>query len=178
LIAAYAGRRIDAADTTAERFPLNAVPAVRARVADALRRLGVEVVVGAAACGADLVVLEAASELGIRRRIVLPLAVDAFRKRSVADRPGDWGPVYDRIVAQAAAEGDLCVLDLDGREAFIRGNDAILEEALALGRAAGGPVRALVVWDGPLRERTDYTANFARIARRRQLELTEVGILT
>ena len=40
-------------------------------------------------------------DLGMPFRIVLPFDKKTFRETSVVDRPGDWGPRYDRICAAA-----------------------------------------------------------------------------
>src|SRR3954453_19171963 len=109
-VIALAGRRGDAAGTDPPRFPPEAVPAVRQRLADLLTKERAVALVCSAACGADLVALEEAERLGLRRRIVLPFPPERFRKTSVNDRPGDWGPVFDRLVAAAGATGDLIVL--------------------------------------------------------------------
>jgi hypothetical protein len=101
-IIALAGRRIDASGTTPPRFPLSNVEEVRSRLAGAFVRLHAVGLVCSGACGADLVALEAAEQLGMRRRVVLPFVPDRFRKSSVVDRPGDWGRVFDRQIAAAA----------------------------------------------------------------------------
>jgi hypothetical protein len=83
------------------------VPAVRQRLVDMLAAERAAVLVCSAACGADLVALEAAERLGLRRRIVLPFAAERFRTTSVTDRPGDWGPLFDRMIAAAGAAGEM-----------------------------------------------------------------------
>jgi hypothetical protein len=57
-VIALAGRRIDAIDAKAARFPLQAVPLVRERVSDLLQREHAKALVSSAACGADLIALE------------------------------------------------------------------------------------------------------------------------
>jgi hypothetical protein len=169
-IVALAGRRIDAPDAKPARFPLARVEAVGERVAKALRDLNARALVCSAACGADLVALEQAERLGLRRRIVLPFAADRFLVSSVTDRPGDWEAVFKREVAAAAAVGDLVVLD--GKEAderaYAAANDAIIEEAQALARATNGkPARrliALLVWEGQARPGSDATDQFGKLA--------------
>ena len=108
---ALAGRRIDAPDAETPRFPLANVPLVRDRLRAFFVERGAGTLVCSAACGADLVALEAAESLGMRRRIVLPFDPARFRQTSVTDRPGDWGPTYDRLVETARREGDLVVLE-------------------------------------------------------------------
>ena len=166
LVLALAGRRIDAPGADAVRFPLANAPAVRRRLADLMSETETGALVCSAACGADLLALEAAEELGLRRRIVLPFAADRFRETSVVDRPGDWGQVYDRLIDAARASGDLVVVDGgDGDAAYAAANAAIVREAKAI---AGGPeprdLAACVVWEGASRGANDATERFRRLA--------------
>ena len=48
----------------------------------------------------------------VRRQVVLPFDRTAFRASSVTDRPGNWGPRFDAVVA-AVATGDLIELPFD-----------------------------------------------------------------
>src|SRR5947209_4010396 len=107
-IVALAGRRIDAPDAETPRFPLRSVGSVRDRLRQVLKdRVAL---VCSAACGADLLALEQASLLRIRRKVILPFAREDFRNTSVVDRPGDWGPLFDRLLAEVEKVGDLVVL--------------------------------------------------------------------
>ncbi|HEU4560241.1 MAG TPA: hypothetical protein VFS20_20495 [Longimicrobium sp.] len=180
-VVALAGRRIDAPDADTIRFPLGNAAAVADRIAGTLQRLGAGTLVSSAACGADLLALEAAGALGMRRVVVLPFEPRRFRAESVTDRPGGterWGPAFDRVLRELA-DRDLVVLDGDteGTEAFAAANERILGEALA--RASDARVRAvaLVVWDGAPRGGGDLTAHFAEAARRRGLAVEEVSTL-
>jgi hypothetical protein len=137
-----------------------------------------------AACGADLVALEQARQLGLRRRIVLPFAPERFRKTSVVDRPGGWGPVYDQQLAATAAAGDLLVLDTvtGGDTAYAAANEAIVREAQALARTGrpDDPHRliAILVWEGAPRPGNDATARFRDLARRAGFEEQSVSTLS
>jgi predicted acylesterase/phospholipase RssA/tetratricopeptide (TPR) repeat protein len=167
-IIAFAGRRIDADDTNAARFSRDAVPTVRRRIADLLIRESAVVIVCSAACGADILALEEAECLGVRRRIVLPFAADRFRVTSVIDRPGDWGRRFDRLVQVAAESGDLVVLSGDpdnGEAAYSAANEAIIAEAKRLAQI--GTTRRLIaaiVWEGSARPDGDATAEFRNLA--------------
>jgi hypothetical protein len=175
VIAASAGRRVGSADDDPRFSPVR-VPLVRERIGEHLRAEGVTVVVCAAANGADLLLLNAAAEAGLRRRIVLPHAVADFRTRSVSDRPGPWTELYDRLVAEARASGDLVLLGLplDDPGAIERCNAAILDEAELLGAESGAAVEALVIWDGVSRGPSDHTNNFVLEAQRRSLTVRSV----
>lgn len=169
-VIALAGRRIDPPGADTPCFPLDSVPLVRQRLADLLAGERVGALVCSAACGADLVALEEAERLGLRRRIVLPFAPARFRDSSVVDRPGDWGPLFDRLIAAAAASGDLVVLDEAGGgddAAYAAANAAIVREAVALAEnAPDGPCRKLaaIVWEGKARSGTDATDGLRSIA--------------
>jgi hypothetical protein len=178
VILALAGRRIDAPDAPDQRFPLQCVPLVRERLRTALRELGAQALVCAAACGADLIALSVAEELGVRRHILLPCAVADFRAHSVADRPGDWNGLFDRLVVEACSTGDLELLDLSvtGSAAYLKTNAAILERASTLARDTDQAMTAIAVWDGPLTGHTDYTQDFVEAARRRAIPVRTIAI--
>jgi hypothetical protein len=168
-VVALAGRRIDAPGA-APRFPLDAVPLVRQRLAEAFAAEQVTALVCSAACGADLVALEEAERLGLRRRIILPFAPERFRSSSVTDRPGDFGPVFDRLVAAAQVAGDLVIMDVGGGsddDAYAAANAGIISEAQALARESATPCRlvAMLVWEGAARDGTDATSGFGQLAR-------------
>ena len=111
-VVALAGRRVDLPEAQVPRFPLENVQEVGRCVCEALYEMHAVAIVCSAACGAALVALEQAKQLGVRRRIVQPFAPERFRETSVVDRPGGWGPLYDQQVAATAAAGDLLVLDV------------------------------------------------------------------
>lgn len=163
-VVALAGRRIDGSDTNPSRFPIDAVPVVRRRLAHLLTVEHAVVLVCSAACGADLLALEEAERLGVRRRIIVPFSTDRFRQTSVIDRPGDWGRSFDRLITAAAKAGDLVVLseyDNLGETAYSAANKAIIGEAQKLAQE-GNPHRlvAAVVWEGLSRPGSDATAQF------------------
>jgi hypothetical protein len=182
-VVALAGRRIDGATTQPPRFPLDQVHEVSRRLDDALRKVQAVALVCSAACGADLVALEQAEQLGMQRRIVLPFAKDKFRQTSVIDRPGDWGPAYDRQIAAAEAAGSLVVLDFDGNDdaAYEAANKVILREALALARSAPGGTQnrliAMLVWEGNARPEGDATASFGALAAKAGFEEQSIPTL-
>jgi hypothetical protein len=180
---ALAGRRADAATAEVPRFPVANVPLVRERLRKLFEERGSRVLVCSAACGADLVALDVAGSLGVRRRVVLPFDRRTFRETSVTDRPGDWGPLYDRVVETVGGAGDLVVLDPtgDADSAYLAANQRILDEAIALSgaRPAVRPIpaeqaMAVIVWEGSPRDPDDATHRFAEAARRRGLRVEPV----
>lgn len=180
IVVALAGRRVDAGNALA-RFPAKRVPIVRDRVYAFLIERKAAAIVCSAACGADLLALSAAGELGLRRRVVLPFAPERFRETSVIDRGRDWGSAYDRVIGTVSAANDLVVLENtgEGTESYARTNLAILDEAQFLAARTGTPqtVLAAIVWDGAVRGPNDLTALFEAEARARGLDVFEIPTL-
>jgi hypothetical protein len=175
MIIALAGRRVDALDASQPKFPLQNIENVGSAVRAVLQEHSATAVVCSAACGADLIGLSEAGKLGLRRRVVLPSGRAKFRETSVVDRPGDWGGLYDTILDDVEAKGDLVVIDVGkDDDPYSATNHAILDEAAALGQASSETIGAVLVWDALSRGKSDYTDQFGAEARTRGLEVFEV----
>jgi hypothetical protein len=111
--------------------------------------------------------------------MVLSFGRDEFRASSVTDRPGDWGPVYDRVLAELDKTGDVVTLAGHAAEdaAYAAANDAILNEAAALARQGATEVVAVLVWEGAPRDGADMTAGFGEAARGRGYRVEQVKTL-
>jgi hypothetical protein len=129
-----------------------------------------------AACGSDLIALEAAQAMGLRTRIILPFSAERFRQTSVVDRPQPeyWGAIFDRATQAARTHGDLAELNYaeNDEAAYSAVNVAIVEEARTLAGIGAPPqsnapasLLALVVWEGNSRGSDDNTSHFADLAR-------------
>jgi hypothetical protein len=176
-VLALAGRMIDATGAEVPRFPTENAAMVRARLRALIVDQEVRSLVCSATAGADLLALDAALEQGLRVRVVLPFARERFRRTSVIDRPGDFGPLFDRIVDAVEAKGALLVLDGEATPdaSYRAANLAVLDEAATLARP--DPPVAVVVWEGRSRGPDDNTAGFASAARERGWRLLEVSTL-
>jgi hypothetical protein len=174
VVIALAGRRVDAPNAETARFPLANVPMVSQRLDELFQREATALVCSAA-CGADLVALKVAGTRGMRRRIVLPFDRDRFRVTSVIDRPGDWGPLYDRILNEL----DIVTLEGlgEGNAAYIATNHEILRNAIALARQGNDQAIATLVWEGASRGSDDVTASFGNDASALGLRVVHVKTL-
>ncbi len=179
MIITLAGRRVDQQNAPETRFPVNNVERVRQRIRATFINLHARALVCAAACGADILALEVAGDLGLRRYVVLPYSPEMFRESSVMDCPGDWGPRYDRILADVKKQGDLAVYDYDQHqeEAYFAANHDILDNAEELGKEMELELAAIVVWDGESRGPDDVTGHFLEEAKRRGLTVMEISTL-
>ncbi len=189
MIAALAGRRIDAGNAPQPRFPARNVAAVAERIRLSLQHLRVTTLVCSAARGADLLALETAGELGLRRHVLLPTSQEDFRRSSVVDGPPkspdqrasqpDWGDIYDRVLQEVANRGGLRVVagNETGQQSYLATNLAILDEAQRLGGQSHEEVIAILVWNLASRGAGDVTAAFREEALRRGLALEEISTL-
>jgi hypothetical protein len=178
LVLALSGRRIDPLETTHPAFPQDHVETVRIRLLRLFRDLGATTLVCSAACGADLLGLDVAQSLGIRSRVVLPYDPLCFRHTSVVDRPGDWGPIFDRVILAAVHNCDFINLQLPDTEAsFLVTNEAVLEQAGVLSEASGERAAAVLVWEGVPKGESDFTERFGRSAGNRGMEVYSVHTL-
>jgi hypothetical protein len=178
MILGLSGRRIDAADAEQVRFPLQNVESVRLAVRRLLVGQKVTWLVSSAACGADLIALSEAETLGIERTVVLPFSREKFRDSSVVDRPGEWGELYDRVMDEVEGKGEVLIVRAkDHEDPFELVCQAILENAVALGKERHEATGAVMVWDGEARETPDYTAEFGADARKRGLAVFDLRTL-
>jgi hypothetical protein len=177
-VIALAGRRIDSAGADEPRFPPENEAMVAARIRNMMVSAASQAVVCSAACGADILALEAAAQLGLGRRIVLPFARQQFRATSVADRGEEWGSRFDAIL-QVLPSRDILELNLQGgnTEAYATVNTKIIDEAAGWASMTGRRALAMVVWNGFSRGATDLTDGFRRLAVERKLEVIPVPTL-
>jgi class 3 adenylate cyclase len=147
-VLAFTGHMIDGPDSRAPRFPAAIEEAVREAVGQHLAALQPTAVYGSAACGADILCLEAARALGCETHIVLPFPAAEFRRSSVDFAGGNWGERFE----QALAAADSVTIASDHRASgsaatfeyanlIITGMGALRAEALDTG------LRGLAVWD-------------------------------
>lgn len=166
-VIALAGRRPDAPGAAQRRFPASEIPRVRSEL-EALLRPGVRALVCSAASGADLLALDVAGAAGIERHVMLPFDEETFRATSVEDRPGDWGGLYRRILADLHRYGSVesGTGDPDDPTVYFHTNERIIGRALELASRPGGtlPRVGVVVWEGAPRGGDDATDDFRRRA--------------
>jgi hypothetical protein len=180
-VVALGGRRIDAEPTSTARFPFDQVDRVGMEIADRLRRTRAVALVCSAACGADLIALETAQQMGLPTHIVLPFSATRFLETSVVDRPHPefWGSMFDRATSAARAHGDLIELDaVEADDAYSMANGVIIREARKLAGVKNQErslrLIALVVWEGASRGPDDNTNKFVQLAQESGFRIEQV----
>ncbi len=163
MIVAHAGHRVDTAEQDRPLFPVSCDGRVYRRLYLLMLEMRPRLVVSAASGGADLLMLRTAEDLFVPTVIALPLPVDEFRRRSVANQGDRWVEAYDRALDHA---DDVIVADYSGYDDWSRrGNDLILDSA-AGADGSGEPIAAVVVKSGRC-SGSSGTADFATKAEAR-----------
>lgn len=169
MIVALAGRRVDPKERFPPRFSstTGSVETVRQQIHDSLLSLQTSVLICSAACGSDLLALVEAGKLGIRRRVILPFNRHMFRAASVIDRPGNWGQLYDTVIDEVLANGDLVTAhNASSKHAsYLAVNHMIVDEAISLSGVLEQTVIAIRIWEGHSRGRGDLTEEFGEYAQ-------------
>jgi hypothetical protein len=100
--------------------------------------------VSAAACRADLLLLDVAGEMHVPRYVLEPSEPEEFRVSSVADRPGNWDQLYSKVLRTSKVE----VLKLpEGQQGYVETNLKLLNRTQVLAKQEHTTVNALVVWN-------------------------------
>ncbi|HTB67658.1 MAG TPA: TRAFs-binding domain-containing protein, partial [Steroidobacteraceae bacterium] len=148
VVVVFTGHLVDAPDRTDARFPPSAEQAVFAQIKRYLGEVRAKVAFASAACGADILFLEAMLELGGEINIVLPSDTESFVQASVL--PGgneNWVERFHRVMK--AAKQVTYASRHAATEVYLAYAN-VLMFGLAKSRARGieGQLRALAVWDG------------------------------
>jgi class 3 adenylate cyclase len=145
----YTGHMIDQETRATPRFPVGLEGVMAAAVRKKLAALRPMAAYGSAACGSDILCLEAIREVGGETHIVLPFPAQEFRRVSVDFASGGWGERFERALVAA----DSVTVTSDHRA---RGSSATFEYAnlvltgMARLRAQvlETELQGLAIWDG------------------------------
>ncbi len=145
----FAGHMIDAPGRPKPRFPAESIPSVEKRIEEWLKRKDIRFAFSSAACGGDILFLEAAQRLGVETNIVLPFAQEFFLNTSVLQGGPEWRPRFENVLSNAAS---VTVINTDVPDyhasCYDFTNQMIAARAAQRAAASEGRLSALAVWDG------------------------------
>ena len=147
-VVAFTGHMVDAPERAVPRFP----PDLEATVAAAIDRWldGTGPVIGysQAACGSDILFLEALQRRALETNVVLPCARGDYIAQSVAFAGGAWIERFERAVARAATVSYATAEAYLGDEVLFEHASRLIDgQALLRGRQLEGETRMLAVLD-------------------------------
>jgi len=149
-VVVFAGHMIDQPGRRKPRFPNYLAPQVYQKITDTLERLDARIGLSSAACGSDILFLEAMLKREGEINIILPFIKEEFIKSSVTLIPGtDWGPRFEAVLEQATQ----VIIASENRasgNAMVYEYANLLLDGLAILRAKmlDTELIPLVVWDG------------------------------
>jgi tetratricopeptide (TPR) repeat protein len=148
-VAIFAGHLADAPDRAMPRFPAEAEDSVKKRIEEWLAVNDIRWSFSAAACGSDLIFLEAARQAGVETHIVLPFGEEEFVRWSVRSGGEHWMDRFNNAWAQAASRTVLNEeVAEDPSSAFDFTNRIIAARAALQASIMDVPLKGLAVWDG------------------------------
>jgi class 3 adenylate cyclase len=146
----FTGHMIDRPDRVAPRFPAARAPDIARRIACELEAVQATDGFASAACGGDILFLEAIIARGGKAHVTLPCAVEAFRRDCVDIIPGsDWSARFDRILEAAHSVevlGEQYASDNSMASECCNRVMAGLAERCA--QSNGAEVVVIALWDG------------------------------
>ena len=149
-VVVFAGHMIDQPGRLKPRFPDYLAPKIYQKIADTLERLEARIGFASAACGSDILFLEAMLKRAGEINIILPHFKEDFIKSSVSLIPGsDWGSRFEAVLDQASQ----VIIASENRasgNAMVYEYANLLLDGLAILRAKmlDTELIPLVVWDG------------------------------
>jgi hypothetical protein len=144
------GHMIDLPDRFAPRLPPELEPALARVLRDELARIAPAAGWASAACGADLLFLEAMLERCAEVHVVLPFPAPDFVRTSVQRTPGrEWADRFERVLA-AASSVTLASDHAAARSAapFAHAGLTLTGLALLRARVLDASLQGIAVWDG------------------------------
>jgi class 3 adenylate cyclase/tetratricopeptide (TPR) repeat protein len=184
-VTVFAGHMVDLPDRATPRFPPALEKAVRRAIAKRLGEMNIAVGFSSAACGSDILFLEEMAALKRRSagsgeieiNVVIPCALDAFRRVSVDVAKGEWGTRFERalrnvdnIVEASPLQNHADAIDFNYSNHIQDGLGQLRAKAF------DAEMTPLVVWNGKEGDGGGGTASMVSLWRKRGLEPSIIDI--
>jgi class 3 adenylate cyclase len=144
----FTGHMIDPPNVRG-RFPPEVEHSVAQAVAARLDRLAVGFAYGSLSCGSDLLFAEACLARNIELNVVLPFAMDEFKRHSVARGGPAWLERFERALAKARSLTYATESEYLGDEMlFTYGSQLAMGLALLRAQNLEASALQLAIWDG------------------------------
>lgn len=176
-VVVFSGHMLDHPERAEPRFPASSEVAVSAAIRSWLSEQNGLIGVSSAACGADLLFLEAIRDLGGESHVLLPYDHDAFIEDSVEIvNSGRWRERFDRQLASSRVVYASNTRPVDRGLGYEYTNDLIHGMGLVRARELGAEVLGLAVWNGQAGDGRGGTASAVRQWQQHGLDVHRVRI--
>jgi class 3 adenylate cyclase/tetratricopeptide (TPR) repeat protein len=165
----FSGHMIDSSSRLRPRFPPNLVPAVAEKIKEQLHQCDAQIGISSAACGSDLLFIEAMLERGAEIHVVLPWRKEEFLRTSVAiNDDADWTQKFDQLLNEVTSVTYLSQQSApSGNLGYVYCSDCMNGMALYRAETIGSDVTPVAVWDGKKGDGLGGTASFVHFWRSR-----------
>ena len=131
------------------RFPPEAEMIAKNEIVRVLEEINASCGYSSAACGTDIIFLEAMIERGAETHIFLPFSKKDFIETSVRRAGGNWVSRFERVLDHASSVHYVTKEGYHGdNDLFSFCNDVLLGFALMRGRGLDEDTNLMVLWDG------------------------------
>ena len=171
----FSGHMMNSVNRSARRFAAADEPATRLALEKQLEQMNAGIAFSSAACGSDIIFLEAMLGRGGSVHVVLPWPKEQFIKTSVEiAAEGDWVARFHKVVNRAASVRVLGELQMPGTAIGLDYcNLAMIGLARLYARSLDLEIAPLAVWDGTPGE-PGGTGSFVRYWRMHGLQPTVI----
>jgi hypothetical protein len=174
----YTGHMIDRPGRATPSFPPSAEPLVREEIRGRLERIRPVAAYGSAACGADILCLEAMLDLGGEIHVTLPFPPEKFRKVSVDIVPDpSWSKRFERVLEAADTVVLACEHQVEWSSSSFEYANLILT---GMGRLRSQLLETslvgLAVWNGGPAGGAGGTGDVVELWRRRGVPLEHIDV--
>jgi class 3 adenylate cyclase len=157
----FSGHMVDAPGRRVPRFPVQYVDAVAEQIRLTLDSVGAQIGISSAACGSDLLFIEAMLARDADIQVVLPWRKEEFKQTSVLAGGDEWARRFDRALEEATSVTFLSQQGApSGNLGYVYCNDCMNGMALFRSEKLGSDVRPLAVWDGRRGDGLGGTSSF------------------
>ena len=166
----FSGHMIDATNRLRPRFPPHLVPAVAKEIKERLHRCDAQIGISSAACGSDLLFIEAMLERGAEIHVVLPWRKEEFLRTSVAISDDHyWTERFDQLLGEVTSVTYLSQQSApSGNLGYAYCSECMNGMALYRAETMGSDVTPVAVWDGKRGDGLGGTSSFVHFWRSRQ----------
>lgn len=157
----FSGHMVDTPGRRIPRFPAIYVDAVAEQIRLKLDVLDAWIGISSAACGSDLLFIEAMLAREADIQVVLPWRKEEFKQTSVLAAGPEWEGRFDQALEEATSVTFLSQQGApSGNLGYVYCNDCMNGMALFRSEKLGSEVRPLAVWDGRRGDGLGGTSSF------------------
>jgi tetratricopeptide (TPR) repeat protein len=177
----FSGHMVDAPGRDVPRFPAKFADAVAEQIRQTLESVDAQIGISSAACGSDLLFIDAMLAREADIQVVLPWRKEEFKKTSVLAGGQEWEQRFDRALEDATSVTFLSQQGApSGNLGYVYCNDCMNGMALFRSEKLGSDVRPMAVWDGRRGDGLGGTSSFVDFwtSKGRPVEVIDLESIT